>query len=161
MSRQNTGMTDLFGRLTGHATNPKVAQLMRLPLFQNVPRSELALIAANLDEVQVPGGQTLIREGHHNDAFWIVLEGEAEMTIGGQVHRLIGPGGFFGATSMLDGRPAVATVKTLSHLRALVASGDQFRALKGDETIALRLMRAALERMREDLEIQKERYAQT
>jgi CRP-like cAMP-binding protein len=58
---------------------------------------------------------------------------------------------------MLDGRPAVATVRTCTPIRALVASAEQFRALEGNETIALRLMHAALERMREDLEIQKER----
>jgi CRP-like cAMP-binding protein len=152
-------MSDLLHRLSGDATNPKVAELMRIPLFDNVPRRELALIAANLDEIRVPEGETLVEEGHHNDAFWIVLEGEAEMIIGGEVHRIVEPGGFFGVTSMLDGRPAIATVKTCTPLRALVASAEQFRALEGNETVALRLMRAALERLREDLEIQKGRGA--
>ena len=150
-------MSELLGRLSGQAANPKVAELMRIPLFDNVPRRQLALMAANLDEVRVGPNEVLIEEDHHNDAFWILLEGEVEMTIGGQVHRIIEPGGFFGVTSMLDGRPAVATVRTCTPIRALVASAEQFRALEGNETIALRLMHAALERMREDLEIQKER----
>src|SRR5919199_6985622 len=102
-TRQNTGMSDLLHRLSGDATNPKVAELMRIPLFDNVPRRELGLIAANLDEIRVPEGETLVEEGHHNDAFWIVLEGEAEMIIGGPVPRVVGPGGFFGVTNMLDG----------------------------------------------------------
>jgi CRP-like cAMP-binding protein len=150
-------MSELLGRLSGQAANPKVAELMRSPLFDNVPRRQLALMAANLDEVRVDSNEVLIEEDHHNDAFWILLEGEVEMTIGGQVHRIIEPGGFFGVTSMLDGRPAVATVRTCTPIRALVASAEQFRALEGNETIAVRLMHAALERMREDLEIQKER----
>jgi hypothetical protein len=37
-------------------------------------------------------------------------------------------------------------------MRAYVASADQFRALEGNETIALRLLHYALERQREDLE---------
>lgn len=150
-------MSDWLGRLSRHTANPKVAELMRIPLFDNVSRRELALIAANLDEVRVDEGKVLIEEDRNNDAFWILLEGQAEMTIGGQVRRVIEPGGFFGVTSMLDGRPAVATVTTTTPVRALVASAEQFRALEGNETIALRLMHAALERMREDLEIQKER----
>ena len=150
-------MSELFDRLAHHAANPRIAQLARVPLFEHVPRQQLAVIAANLDEVTVPAGETLIREGHHNDTFWIVLDGEVDLTMGGQRHRTIGPGGFFGATSMLDGRSAVGTVVTTTPIRALVASAAQFRALEGSQTVALRLMSAALERMREDLEIQRGR----
>ncbi|GAC1471323.1 MAG: hypothetical protein PVSMB1_19130 [Gemmatimonadaceae bacterium] len=132
--------------------NKKMAELVTVPLFDNVPRRVLELIAANVDEVQVEAGQTLIREGQHNDAFWIVMEGEAEMTIAGTKHRAVGPRQFFGATSMLDGKSAVATVVSKTQIRAYVASAQQFRALEGNETIALRLLHFALERMREDLE---------
>ncbi|HXM57862.1 MAG TPA: cyclic nucleotide-binding domain-containing protein [Candidatus Dormibacteraeota bacterium] len=150
-------MSELFDRLAHHADNPRVAQLTRVPLFEHVPRRQLALIAANLDEATAGPGETLVREGHHNDTFWILLEGEADLIMGGERHRTIGPGGFFGATSMLDGRPAVGTVVTRTPIRALVASAAQFRALEGSDTVMLRLMSAALERMREDLEIQRGR----
>ena len=93
-----------------------------MALFDHVPRRVLEVVAANVDEVRVPAGETLIREGHRNDAFWIVMEGEAEMSLGHR-KRHIGP-----------------------------ASADQFRALESDETVALRLFHYALERLREDLE---------
>jgi CRP-like cAMP-binding protein len=134
------------------SANKKVEELATVPLFDHVPRHVLEVIAANVDEVHVGPGETLIREDHRNDAFWIVMEGEAGMTIGGVKHRDIGPRHFFGATSMLDGKPAVATVVSKTPLRAYVASAEQFRALEGNETIALRLFHYALERMREDLE---------
>ena len=132
--------------------NQKVNELATVALFDHVPRRVLELIAINLDEVHVGAGETLIREGQHNNAFWIVMAGEADMTIGGTRHRTIVPGQFFGATSMLDGRSAVATVVSKTPLRAYVASSEQFRALEGNETVALRLFHYALERMREDLE---------
>jgi len=150
-------MAELFDRLARHGEDPKIAQLTRVPLFEHVPRRQLAVIAANLDEVSVDAGETLVREDHHNDTFWILLEGEVDLVIGGEQHRTIGPDGFFGVTSMLDGRPAVGTVVTRTPIRALVASAAQFRALEGSETVMLRLMSAALERMREDLEIQRRR----
>ncbi len=150
-------MSELFDRLTHHGDNPRIAELARVPLFEHVPRRQLAIIAANLDEVTVGAGETLVRENHHNDAFWILLEGEVDLIIGGERHQTIRPNGFFGVTSMLDGRPAVGTVVTKTPIRALVASAAQFRALEGNETVTLRLMSAALERMREDLEIQQGR----
>ena len=150
-------MSELFDRLIHHGEDPKIARLSHMSLFEHVPRSQLAVIAANLDEVPVGAGETLVRENHHNDAFWILLEGEVDLVIGGVRHRTIGPDGFFGATSMLDGRPAVGTAITKTPIRALVASAAQFRALEGSETVMLRLMSAALERMREDLEIQQGR----
>jgi CRP-like cAMP-binding protein len=130
----------------------KLDELRRIRLFDNLPRRDLELIAANLDEVTVPAGETLVRQGHHNDAFWIILEGEAAYKVRAGGSRTLGPGDFFGVTSMLDGKPAVGTIKTTTRMRALVASAAQFRALEGNDTIALRLMAAALERMREDLE---------
>jgi len=150
-------MSEFIERLAHHGEDPKITRLSSVPLFEHVPRRQLALIAGNLDEVHVGAEETLIREGHHNDTFWIVLEGEVDLVIGGDRHRTIGPNGFFGATSMLDGRPAVGTVVTTTPVRALVASASQFRALEGSETVTLRLMSAALERMREDLEIQRGR----
>jgi CRP-like cAMP-binding protein len=146
-------MSELIERFAHPGESPKVARLTRVPLFEHVPRRQLATIAVNLDEVQVGGGETLIREGHHNDTFWILLEGEVDLLIGGQRHRAIGPNGFFGVTSMLDGHPAVGTVVTRTPIRAYVASAAQFRAMEGSETVMVRLMSAALERMREDLEI--------
>jgi CRP-like cAMP-binding protein len=150
-------MSELIDRLAHHGENPKVARLMQVPLFEHVPRRQLEIIAANLDDVEAGAGETLVREGHHNDTFWILLEGEVDLVVGGERHRTIGANGFFGATSMLDGRPAVGTVVTKTPIRALVASAAQFRALEGSETVTLRLMSAALERMREDLEIQRGR----
>jgi CRP-like cAMP-binding protein len=152
-------MSDLIERLTHHGEHPRIAQLSRVPLFEHVPRRQLATIALNLDEVLAVPGETLIREGRHNDTFWIVLEGEVDLVIGGEHHRTIGPNGFFGVTSMLDGHPAVGTVVTKTPIRALVASPAQFRAIEGSEMVMVRLMSAALERMREDLEIQRSRIA--
>jgi CRP-like cAMP-binding protein len=155
--RRNQPMSDALHRLVHFGDDPKVAEISKIRLFEHVPRRQLAVIAANLDQVEERAGETLVRENHHNDAFWILLEGEVDLNIGGEHHQTIGPGGFFGVTSMLDGKPAVATVVTKSPIRALVASQAQFRALEANETVALRLMSAALERMREDLEIQRQR----
>jgi CRP-like cAMP-binding protein len=140
-------------RFMGRGQDGKIERLRASRLFDKLPRRQLSVIASNMDEVNVPAGETLIREGQHNDAFWVILDGQIELVIGGN-HHTLGPGDFIGATSMLDGRAAIGTATTSTPVEALVASAAQFRALEGNETIALRLMSAALERMREDLEAQ-------
>src|SRR5262245_19004232 len=152
-------MSELIERLARYREDPKIARLSMLPLFSHVPRRQLSIIAANLDEVQIGAGETLVREGHHNDTIWIVLEGELDLVIGSDRHQTIEPNGFFGVTSMLDGHAPVGTVVTRTPIRALVASASQFRAIEGSETVMVRLMAAALERMREDLELRRGRTA--
>jgi hypothetical protein len=66
-------MSELIERLAHPGESPKVARPSTVPLFAPVPRRQLATIALNLDEVQVGAGETLIREAHHNDTFWILL----------------------------------------------------------------------------------------
>lgn len=81
-----------------------------------------------------------MREGRGNPAFWIRLEG-----------TLVGPGGFVGDFSLLTARPAAATVRTLTRVRAPAASADQFRAVASDNLVRLRLRAAYADRYRDDL----------
>jgi voltage-gated potassium channel len=150
--RDRVGVTSLLDRL-GSSQRSRTGQLAKLPLFAGVSRSDREFIASFLDEVQVEAGRTLVREGRRNSTFWVLLEGEAEMSIGGGTPRVLRRGDFFGSASMLDGRPAVATVRTRTPVRALVASAAQFRALEGNHAVLDRLRSVALERMREDLEV--------
>jgi CRP-like cAMP-binding protein len=131
-------------------TNPKVRQLSEVPLFEGLPRSELAFLAANLDEANAEAGETLIREGRHNHAFWILLDGEVELFVENTPRHTLHRSEFFGETSMLDRCQAVATARTRTPIRALVAGSAQFRAFKGNDTVAARLRSAALEPARAD-----------
>jgi len=129
----------------------KLDGLRRSPLFAGLGSRDLGWMAAHLDEAIVPTGTVLVREGHRNPAFWLVLEGLAAVSIQGRERRLIGPGGHFGATSMLDGLPASATVVARTPLRALVASASQFGALTGNHLVSERLRCESEKRLRSDL----------
>lgn len=142
----------VLGRLFSTA-NSRVRELARLPLFRRLPQRQLALLAAHLDEVNVEAGRTLIREGCRNSTFWVLLEGEVEVLIGNTRQGTLGPGDFFGVSTMLERRLALGTVKTRTPIRALVAGVAQFRAFKGNDTVATRLSLAAQDRLRENLKI--------
>jgi len=129
----------------------KLSGLRRSPLFSALPQKELIQLAAFLDEVTVPAGTVLVSEGRRNDAFWLVLEGFATVTIRGRERRTIGPGGHFGATSMLDGLGASATVVAGTPLHALVAGAAQFRALEANPKVSARMRCESEKRLRSDL----------
>lgn len=129
----------------------KVEALRGVPIFAGLPDRQLSELANYLDDAGVEAGQTLITEGRPNATFWIILEGEVEVTVQGMVRRRIGPGGVFGAPSMFDGREALATVVTVTPVRALVASHSQFAVIANNELVALRLKADIGDRLRGDL----------
>jgi hypothetical protein len=121
------------------SSQDKVRAIGDLPVFAGMSRKELESVARNLDEARVDAGTTVIHEGRSNHALWIVVEGELDLSMRGKHLERISPPGLVGAPSMLDGRPAWATVTAVTPVRALVASTEQFRVLCADDRVATRL----------------------
>jgi signal-transduction protein with cAMP-binding, CBS, and nucleotidyltransferase domain len=121
-------------------TSPdKIRAIGQVPVFAGMSRKQLESMARNLDEARIDAGTTVIREGRSNHALWIVVQGELALTMRGKLIERISAPGLVGAPSMLDGRPAWATVTAQTPVLALVASTEQFRALCSDERVAERL----------------------
>jgi CRP-like cAMP-binding protein len=132
--------------------DPKLKALGQVPLFAHCSRTELEFIAREGDEVEMPAGKTLTREGRPGDTFYVLLEGEAEVTIGGKARRVLKTGDFFGEISMVDRGLATATVVTRTGARLFVMSHAQFRdAIKGSDALMVKVLRAMGERLRADL----------
>lgn len=132
------------GRQTVEAGEPlnspeKVRAIGDLPVFAGMSRKELESVARNFDEARVDAGTTVIHEGRSNHALWIVVEGQLDLSLRGKHLERISPPGLVGVPSMLDGRPAWATVTAVTPVRALVASTEQFRVLCADDRVATRL----------------------
>jgi len=129
----------------------KITALGRVPLFAHCTRKELAFIARKGDEIDVPAGKTLITQDRPSDAFYVQLEGESEVKIGGRRRRVMKPGDFFGEISMIDRGPGTATVTTLTPSRLFVMSHVQFRdAIKASDPLMVKVLMAMGQRLRED-----------
>lgn len=127
----------------------KIGQLKRVPIFAQCSASELQSLARNTDEIDVPAGRTLISQGKSNDTFYILLDGQADVSMDGKTINHLKPGDFFGEISMLDRGPATATVVTTSPVEMLVMSHAQFRdAVRAHEEIALRVIAVMANRLR-------------
>jgi len=132
-------------------SDSKVEMLKKVPLFAHCSPTSLESAAANTDEVDVVAGRTLIKQGEPSDTFYVLLDGEADVTIGGESRRKLGPGDFFGEISMLDRGPATATVTTTRPSRMMVMSHMQFRdAIKGNQDLLIQVLASVAERLRAD-----------
>jgi CRP-like cAMP-binding protein len=137
-------------RIPHRAVNPKIAELKRLPIFAGLKPSLLRLLASNLDEVTIPAGEKFVTEGRSNDTFFIVLEGDAELTVG-RAHEVVGPGGIIGLPSMFTRLDSTADAVSRKPVRALVASHKQFNSLVAKPEIEIRFKAAMFDRLRDEV----------
>lgn len=100
-----------------------------MPLFVGCAGKELAQIAHVADEIDFKAGKTLIREGAPGSEFFVLLQGAAEVTRGGEKIDELGPGDFFGEVALVSEAPRNASVTTTTPVRALVVTTASFRAL--------------------------------
>ncbi|MBO0683395.1 MAG: cyclic nucleotide-binding domain-containing protein [Candidatus Dormibacteraeota bacterium] len=132
-------------------SDSKTAALARVPLFVHLTDRDLEFVASRTDEVDVPAGRQLVGQGELGHAFYVLLEGTAQVKVDGNDRPPLGPGDFFGEISMLDRGPATATVVTTSPARLMVMSHAQFRdAIKSSDDLLSRVMSAMGERLRAD-----------
>jgi CRP-like cAMP-binding protein len=132
-------------------SDPKVKALKEVPLFAHASQKELEFLASRMDETPAPAGTELTRQGSSGNTFYVLLDGEADVTIDGKHRRTLKPGDFFGEISMLDRGPATATVVAKTPVRLMVMSHAQFRdAVKANDDLLLHVMSAMGERLRAD-----------
>ena len=133
-------------------SDPKIEALKQVPLFSHCSLKELEFLATRTDEVAAPAGHQLTSQGRPGNAFYLLLDGEAEVTIDGKHRRTLSPGDFLGEISMLDLGPATATVVTSTPVRLMVMSHPQFRdAVRANADLLTQVMAAMGERLRSDL----------
>jgi CRP-like cAMP-binding protein len=126
------------------------SELASVPLFESLSEPELAELAGWFEVKDVGPGVRLVGEGATGYSFFVVSEGEAAVTAGGENVASLGPGDFFGEMALLGGGRRTATVTTTSAVRVLVLFGSDFRRLQESHPgVAARIeaaMRLRLER---------------
>jgi CRP-like cAMP-binding protein len=74
-------------------------------------------------------GETLYTEGETGDSSYLIVQGEANLLVGGEVHWSLGPGDFFGDLALIDSGPRVATVVAVTPLNTLAIASKDFQCL--------------------------------
>jgi CRP-like cAMP-binding protein len=98
--------------------------LAGLAIFADLSRPELERVAHTLEERYFAQDERVLREGISGSAFFIILEGEAAVNVGGKRVNTLGRGEFFGEISVLLGEAPVADIVAARPLRCLVLPGE-------------------------------------
>jgi CRP/FNR family transcriptional regulator, cyclic AMP receptor protein len=114
-------------QLFSHDT--KAEALGRTTLFSSLSKKELEALAKVTEDMEVDAGKVLCKEGETGREFFVILEGEAEVTKDGEVVRTLGPEDFFGEIALVEHRPRTATVTAKNPLRFFVLTSQAFWGL--------------------------------
>jgi nitroimidazol reductase NimA-like FMN-containing flavoprotein (pyridoxamine 5'-phosphate oxidase superfamily) len=96
-----------------------------------LPERSSPTMSAELQTIQVPAGDVVVREGAPADKFFIVLDGEVELVREGDEGPLakLTSGQFFGEMAILRDAPRSATVRAAAATTLMVMDRDTFRGL--------------------------------
>ena len=103
--------------------------LKRVPLFSDLDRKELGRVAASMKQRIFEAGDTVTSEGQTGVGFFVIDEGEAKVTVGGNERRRLGPGDYFGEVALLNESARTATITAESDLRCYGLTSWEFRPL--------------------------------
>ena len=132
------------------APDPKVERLSQVQLFSACSKRDLSRIAALAEEVEVPAGRVLMRQGDLGREAFVIADGMAKVTIRGKRSTKLGPGECFGEMALLHSAPRSATVTAESDMRLFVLGSREFSALiERVPVVGQRVMAALAERVRE------------
>jgi CRP-like cAMP-binding protein len=114
-----------------------------VPIFADLDRRELERIANSMKQRTFHAGDTVTAEGQGGIGFFVIEEGEADVTVAGESRRKLGPGDYFGEVALLNDSPRTATIIAESDLRCYGMTSWDFKPLvETHSTIAWKLLQA-------------------
>lgn len=129
-----------------------IKELYQIDLFRDATDDELEWIIANSNVVSLDPGDYFVREGERVDRFFIVLEGELQISRLVDDQRVVlgtTPRGIIGnEIALLNGTPSPNTAQAIAPTRLRVFGVRAFREMFTTcPTVSIRVLRTAAERM--------------
>jgi CRP/FNR family transcriptional regulator, cyclic AMP receptor protein len=119
-------------------------RLKSVPLFASLSDHDRERIALWADEIDIPAGKQLTGEGELAYEFFVILDGEAEVTHDGERLAELGPNDFFGEIGLLESERRTATVTAKTPMTAIVMFGPTFRHVEREMPQLAEQIRAAI-----------------
>lgn len=130
----------------------EVDLLRKIPMFAKIDPAKLKLLAFTSERISYAEGDVLFRQGDVGDAAFVIISGEAEVSIdtdkGPLVVARLRDHDFVGEIAILCDVPRTATVTARSKVEALRITKDLFfRMVKEFPEIAIEVMRELAQRV--------------
>jgi CRP/FNR family cyclic AMP-dependent transcriptional regulator len=126
------------------------ASLKGVPLFAGVGDRELKRLANVMRESRFNEGDAITTEGRSGIGFFLIEDGNATVSLHGEIIRTLGPGDHFGEIALIDEGPRSATVTATTDLRCRGMAAWEFRSFVQEHPeVAWPLLETLASRLRE------------
>jgi CRP-like cAMP-binding protein len=105
-------------------------ELGRVSLFSDLSDDDVRAVATYADEVTVSEGKHLVDEGGYAYDLFVIVEGTAQVLVGGNVVAELGPGDFFGESGVIEKTERNATVIAKTRMRLVTLTGWDLRRMR-------------------------------
>jgi MFS family permease len=113
----------------GRAPDPDELRLLGgIPIFAPLGGATLEHLAGRLIPLAVEPGAAIVRQGDTGDRFYVIAEGEVEVSADGRELSVHGAGGYFGEIALLRDVPRTATVTARTRTVLYALERDDFLA---------------------------------
>jgi MFS family permease len=110
----------------GRVPKEQLALLRGNDIFAPLQASTLEQLADRLQEVRVPAGEVIVRQGESGDRFYLIEAGTVEVAVDGRPGHELGPGEGFGEIALLRNVPRTATVTARTDAVLYALERDDF-----------------------------------
>ena len=111
------------------ADKSKADMLRSVPLFARCKDSSMDLIERLADEVDVPDGYTLMKQGDLGQEFFLIVDGSVRVERDGRFIATLGPGDHVGEIALIEEGRRTATATTEGPTKLLVIDRRGFNSL--------------------------------
>jgi CRP/FNR family cyclic AMP-dependent transcriptional regulator len=124
--------------------------VQQVPLFSGLGKKELQTLANSMKERIFDAGDTISKEGQSGVGFFIIEDGEASVTVGGDELRTLGSGDYFGEVALIDDGARTATITAKTELKTYGITSWEFRPLiEQNAELAWKMLQTLAKRLRE------------
>lgn len=122
----------------------ETSKLAGFRFFSGLSKKELERLGQWTDEIAVAAGTELMGEGRLAHEFFVIEDGAATVTRGGQTIAELGPGDFFGEIALLETERRTATVTASTPMRLIAMFERDFRQMESEMPVVADRIRAAI-----------------
>ena len=124
--------------------------LRKVPLFEELGDRELERLAEHFKERTFPEGSAVTTEGATGTGFFIIADGNATVSVGGEERTTLGSGDYFGEIALVDEGTRSATIVAATDLRCYGLTAWEFRPFVEEHPqVAWPLLKQMARRLRE------------
>jgi len=141
-------ITGVVARVPGDPHHPSAVEIIgridtlhQIPLFRHLEYKELVEVLDATSVREFDPGEMIIGEDDVGEEFFVVLQGEVEVSRGGRSLTTLTDRAHFGEMALVDRNPRSATVRALRPTRALSLSRKSFfHLVKSEPVLSTKLL---------------------